>query len=305
MKMTCAPSILKPQVKPQVISQTSMEITGESIHLPTYRSNPQYFFFTMNRPKRPCDRCRLKKRKCDGKMPCSTCLKSRNNSGNCTYLDGTKKYNTVMPLNESNLNLNFNLNAKYPIKNYSFELQSLTYPELTTLQNPKTNTYSVHSLYALDNENSSSENACYLSQNILPRDEIKEHLLGLAFLYYSGQSSSHGDTGSAQIDWLSQSAWGQTIRSEYLQKALCFHSTFYSTLPSIIPQKTSFYEKLTIASNKYSIDPTCEQFIDQLDSSDYLRLCHDIQAILVHAVSQLSLGNSAGALDLICIRNLT
>jgi hypothetical protein len=40
---------------------------------------------------RPCDACKLRKRKCDGKLPCSTCVRSRAGPSQCTYSQKQKR----------------------------------------------------------------------------------------------------------------------------------------------------------------------------------------------------------------------
>jgi hypothetical protein len=70
--------------------------------------------------------------------------------------------------------------------------------------------------------------------------------------------------------------------------------------PLIFETPPSFEERLK-AAEKYQIYTSHEGFLSKIDRSNNQEVCDGIRALLIHAISQFSIGNAVGSIDLLCI----
>lgn len=73
----------------------------------------------------------------------------------------------------------------------------------------------------------------------------------------------------------------------------------------LIFEKTPTFEERMKAAEKYQLDVSHEGFISKIDQSNNQEVCDGIRALLIHAISQFSIGNAIGSIDLLCILLLT
>ena len=259
--------------------------------------------------KRPCDFCRLKKKKCDGMTPCSSCTKSRRGPLTCTYtsrLEATLKQDAITDIlrqleyykdivrtiaPEKILPIDFGSASKS-------EISSLIAPTEMHSHYPENNLHHIPQVPVLDLEmfllptdsavnQPPNQNDCnhlsMLTLNsslMLQHAEIEDHLLDLGFLTPMGFSCRNDLSTVFPLDRTNGI-------SDNLKRAVCYDTVFYSTHPRLFRNNTPSMQERIERSKSY--EPNMLSLLTVTD--DPFRLCDDIRALLVYTQTMMKLGN--------------
>jgi hypothetical protein len=121
---------------------------------------------------------------------------------------------------------------------------------------------------------------------------IESHLLELSFLGYPGFSCRSDYAACGVLE-------RGTPISANLKDAMCYESMLYTTNPLIFHRPPSAQERL-LAMRRY--EPKSSHLNIDLDSEP-LKICDDIRALLVYAVTMVKLGNSVMAHEMLLRAN--
>jgi hypothetical protein len=112
--------------------------------------------------------------------------------------------------------------------------------------------------------------------------DFETHLVQLSALYYTGISP----TADFKLGVLLHRS---APLPKYMRQALCFHSCFLSTHPALFPNGNPTMQDRIDAAQNYIPDVTKDNF-SRIGTTN-VDLCDTIRAMLVHTISQYSLGN--------------
>jgi hypothetical protein len=161
---------------------------------------------------RPCDRCRLKKRKCDGNLPCATCLRCRTGDAVCTY--NNEKYSNLIRISKNDDASIFKLqylenvlNSIVPNTNasiFTVPQQTFQFTSFGPVQPLEIEFHQFQSNMSMNGFTDMQIDPNHLQHqyqtsldpffsNLEPptfptqvEDSLENHLIGLSYLYYAG-----------------------------------------------------------------------------------------------------------------------
>ena len=272
---------------------------------------------------KPCDNCKVKKRKCDGNLPCNTCVHSRKLTAPCSYSDNgltigsadaadiaDKVYliKRVKELEQIIADLQSTHLATPPSSSSSTSLEAFLATSADAPM-PSYNDFGFDSLF-LPGQNFNPDqlypspflfdSAWQMPAPIeFDQGALETHLLSLAPTFLCGVQTT-GENG-AIISPLER----KLSISSNLKKAICFHAVFISSHPSLFSTSTapSFQERLKIANQyfecKNSASYSMEGLCTENNFASNRELCDEISCLVLHCVTNFSIGNGSKAIDLI------
>jgi hypothetical protein len=250
-----------------------------------------------------CEPCRIKKRKCNGFLPCGTCIRSRKGGENCSYKQGRPKPRPINIDNSPPVAAQLKQTKLESIINSTSQFMETTIfggtgntlfdpQHLLSSQNQFLSQFDFEK-FSLGIATPMEDHIFFSSPSVeLQKNDLEDHLIRLNHLSFFGISCRE-DLACVSL------YHRKTPFSAKLRKVMCYYACFFSNHPDLFKTVPTYQERVN-AAKKYDIENERGTMFVDMDPLNVIGYCDDIRALLKHARHIYDVGsNSMSSISLI------